>query len=347
MNDNMILAKTNLGPDWIDLGLGEPSVIIDACHKYCNVVGKNLAFLTQQDIDKLNYPMPQGLPELTSILEKRHGGRAIITNGAKQGISAVCYSLKNNGVNKMAVHTPYWLATPTLIEKELIDCIKIPGDSSPYGAFMLTSPGNPDGKELTKKEVEELDSEANFGGIKLIHDAAYYTPIYTRDPEEITSFGAAQIFSYSKMYGLSGLRLGYIVCRDNSLFPAMVEYVEMMCSGVSLASQLIALSVEKHFDSNPSLKKQFQLCARDAIKASREELNLLDHNAMTLVDSGSNSMFAWCKKGDKLDLLKAKVNAIDGRHFGCEGMVRLNIAQDSKLIREAVRRINESANSQG
>jgi len=342
MNDNMILAKTNFGPDWIDLGLGEPTTILNSCHRYCNSFGKSLKFFEQNDIDKLTYPLPQGMPELVSLLEKRHGGRVVVTNGAKQGISAVCYALKKNGVNKMAVHTPYWLATPTLIEKELIDCIKVPADSTSYGAFMLTNPGNPDSRELTSQQLMELDGESKNSGIFLIHDAAYYTPIYTRNPKDLVDIGSAQIFSFSKMYGLSGLRLGYVVCRDDRLFDYILEYIEIMSSGVSLASQRIALSVEKHFDSNKDLKKSFEEEARTSLNQARNELLNLDPLAMSLVNPDASGMFAWCKKGDQLDLNSAKVNAIDGSHFGSPDMVRLNIAQDPSVIREAVRRINES-----
>ena len=63
---------------------------------------------------------------------------------------------------------------------------------------------------------------------------------------------------------------------------------------------------------------------------------------LELVSTDANSMFGWFKAGPKLDNVKAKVHILPGELFGQPGMMRMNIAQDPEVIREAVTRLNNN-----
>ena len=338
MSNEMRLARVDFGPGWIDLGYGEPVVVQEILQKHIgDLISNQCSFLPSQ------YQPAQGNKKLVELLEKKYDAKVVVTNGAKQGISAVMYALKKYGHTSCTIHAPYWVSTPGLITDIGLKVETLDSGQSSSRAFMVTSPNNPDGRELSKEQFENLEKEAREDLVTLIHDAAYYTPIYMENPLEQTKVGSAQIYSFSKMYGLSGLRVGYVVLHDPSLLPGVVEYVERTCSGVSTASQEIALAVESYFLSNPKALSAFETECREAIAASRRELANLDPEVMVVEPCASNSMFAWAKAGPKLDAVEAKVNIIAGDGFGRPGMVRLNLAVNSDLMRTAIERLNEKA----
>ena len=132
-----------------------------------------------------------------------------------------------------------------------------------------------------------------------------------------------------------------------SIHDGSYPLLERSCSGVSTASQHMALAVETHFHENPELFKGFQKECREAIAASRAELANLDPEVLQAETPTSNSMFCWAKVGPKFDANKAKVNVIDGEAFGKPGYVRFNIAVDPDLIKSAINRLNGEIDEQG
>lgn len=332
----MRLARVDLGPGWIDLGYGEPIAIQEILRNYISpgCLPDNATLLNSQ------YQPPQGMKNLVDFLETKYQAKVVITNGAKQGIAAAMYALKKMGHESCMMHKPYWTSTPGLITDQglAVHYLGDPGVSS--RALFVTSPNNPDGKEISPANMVQVTADAKTEGIKLIHDAAYYTPIYMQEPSA-DKVGDVQIHSFAKMWGLSGLRIGYVVCHDESFLPGVAEFVEKSCSGVSTASQQVALAVETHFTSNPEALASFYAACRTAIAASRAELTRVLPDVLEVMPCASNSMFAWCKAGPKLDWRAAKVNMIPGELFGQPGFVRLNIAMPSDLIKIAVNRLNE------
>lgn len=336
MNDEMRLARMDLGDGWIDLGYGEPVVVQEIFHRHFKgVLPTNLL--------RSQYQPPKGNDGLVAVLEKKYGATVVVTNGAKHGISAVMYALKKLGHKRCMIHSPYWVSTPGLIKDQGlgVDIVNKDSADNPPTAFMITSPNNPDGDELPKEELEQLTEDAKADDVMLIHDAAYYTPIYMKDPNSATKVGAAQIYSFAKMYGLSGLRVGYVVVHDARLLPGIVEFVERSSSGVSTASQQLALAIEQYFERFPHKRQGFESEARAALMASRKELEALDPEVLSLKPCRSNSMFAWCAVGPKFNAEAVKVNVIAGDSFGRPGMVRINLAVKSDLIKAAVERLNK------
>lgn len=338
MNDEMRLARVDLGPGWIDLGYGEPVVIQQLLKKHF----KPAVFPDQAELLHSPYQPPKGMSELTDILEKKYGAPVVVTNGGKQGISATMYALSKVGHKSCAIPTPYWVSIPQLIQDVGLTVEYVGQGDTKSSAIMITTPNNPDGKELTASTLVELETDAKNSKIALIHDAAYYTPIYAND-QCSAKFGDAQIYSFSKMYGLSGLRLGYVVVHNPELLPGVLGYVERSTSGVSTASQDIAVAVETWVRDNPQAYATFVSECREAISKSRAELLNLDPQVLSLEPCTSNSMFAWLRVGPKLDNLNARVNILSGDIFGKPGFMRMNIAMNSDLIKTAVDRLNRGS----
>jgi len=334
------LQKLNLGPDWIDLSFGEPKVVAVALGRQLNTFGSPFTMPAYNDLFKWEYQPAAGNLELTRFLENKYSAKVVVCNGAKQALSAACTvmgrSIKTKQIGPASIYydVPYYPANPIasscgklyrIDDKDIADCL------------LITSPNNPDGRNYTNSQLIDMQTKK-----RMIHDAAYYTPIYLPAEQIPIPIGRIQIHSMSKSYGLSGLRIGYAVCHDESYYQPIVDYMEETTAGVSAASQQVALNIETFFATHPDAKLAFEADARDMIKASRTELEALDPEVMTIIPCTHNSMFAWAKVGPKLDYKAAKVFILEGDLFGQPGMVRLNIAHPVETIREAVARLNQN-----
>lgn len=325
------LQKVILGPDWIDMSFGEPKVVTQALFKQLNCVGTSFKMPVMHDLLKWEYPPASGKPDLVKLLEDKHGARVVVTSGGKQALDSALRALYICGGRHIYYDVPYYPANPGFIKSAGLLGV----EESQADCFLITSPNNPDGKNYTNVEL------LNFASMKpTIHDAAYYTDIYLPDGQIPIDIGDMQVFSISKMYGLSGLRVGYVVVHNNIYYDHVRNYIETSTAGVSTASQDIVRNVEMFFKQNPAALTAFQREARSAIALSRSALNNLDPEVLELVESDANSMFAWFKAGPLLDAKSAKVYVLDGNLFGKPGMIRMNIALPFDLVKEAVERLN-------
>lgn len=330
----ILLAKPQLPPDWIDVSVGEPHVVREVLLKHFSVDGYSLP----QPEHVWEYPHPTGYKPLVQMLEAKHGHPVIITNGAKQALGATFYALKKMGKQNLGMIEPYWALIPPLVEMHgLTPAI----GKHPYNvdAFLALAPNNPDGQFPYLDCLEDTCKSKN---IPLIHDAAYYTHVYVSKETELKVYGDAQIFSISKMFGLSGLRLGYVVCKNHDFYKLVQEYMEAMTVGVSITSQIFLADLMQRMKAEPEKLLQFEEEAAAALQASKQALLQVDQEVLLvsprLVDRPG--MFGWFKTGPQANFSKSKINFIDGALFGGPGMVRMNLAFNRERMNEIVKRLN-------
>lgn len=326
------LQKIILGSDWIDLSFGEPAVVMAALYRQLNRFGDPFKMPTLNDLKGWTYQPAAGKQDLVEILEEKYDAKVVVCNGAKQALAAAMFSFKKAGARSLWYPTPYYPANPSIAKSIGLDWAPIDTADS----FLVTSPNNPDGRNLSNVDI----LSHRYRG-PTIHDAAYYTEIYLPEDQITIPLGHIQTFSMSKMYGLSGLRIGYAVVHEEKYYRDVVDYIEMTTAGVSTASQDIARNIELMLKEHPEYYTAFVAEARASIMEARKELEALDPDVLQLVPSGANSMFGWFKAGPALDNVAAKVHILPGELFGAPGMMRMNIAHPPELIREAVKRLNE------
>lgn len=330
MANDMMLARGQLPEGWIDLAIGEPEVVRKNLITVLNKTKFN-PLLASNNLNSHIYPPSEGVPQLVEFLKQKHGYKyVVITVGAKQGISAALHAVKGKRKSlKIYVPTPYWLSFPALFEKE---GVKMTHKVSESKVVLLTDPNNPDGKSPT----------VNTKNKTVIFDGAYHSQQYLAPGKQVEKIGDIQIFSFAKMYGLSGLRVGY-VCTDNQkYFEAMREYMEIMTMGVSTPSQYSVLALEEWFQANKQYKKYFNdLCLRD-LGLNRIKLRELNKDILDTSEISRKGMFAFLKKGKEFDKIakEAKVAVVDGEPFGQEGYVRINLAVDTTKFSEAINNLN-------
>jgi histidinol-phosphate/aromatic aminotransferase/cobyric acid decarboxylase-like protein len=170
----ILLAQPVLKPDWIDLSVGEPHLIREILLEEVDV-NKCFPKLESEDF---TYPSPCGYDKLVEYLETKHGAPVVITNGAKQGLGAAIYAAKQMGACRIWTPSPYWALLPPLFD---LHGLKMTNTTLPNRdddndvACLVVSPNNPDGKVSNMILNQNV---CNYRGSLLIHDAAYYTPIY-------------------------------------------------------------------------------------------------------------------------------------------------------------------------
>jgi aspartate/methionine/tyrosine aminotransferase len=337
MND-ILLAKPNLHNGWIDTAAGEPYIIRECLEKAFPLTPYTLP----NEASIWEYPYPQGNKDLVKILEDKYHAPVVITGGAKQALGATFYALKQMGRITVGLQNPFWALLPPLIKMHhLIPTEGLEG----HDAALLVAPNNPDGHMLTPEEIKNLSDRCKERSVPLIHDAAYYTHTYLPETYPLKPIGDVQIFSASKMFGLSGLRIGWCVCWNKDFYKHLVEYMEAMTVGASNVSQLFLRDLLTRMYAYPTLTAKFEGLSSIALDKSKEIIKQVNPEVLEVPANFEKlpGMFGFFKRGVKADFEKAKVNVADGKHFGMEGYIRMNLAFGEERMNEIVKRLNEGA----
>jgi aspartate/methionine/tyrosine aminotransferase len=334
MTQMPLLAKPILPPDWIDVSVGEPHVVRE---HLMDVFDIGVYDLPKKD-HMYEYPPPNGYKPLVQLLESKHRGPVIVTNGAKQALGACFYALQQMGKLKVGMRTPYWALIPPLVKMHGLEPLT---SYEGADANLVLLPNNPDGFSDLDFMSGPIGSWKQ-GGIPLIHDAAYYTPVYLPNGHQFPQFGDVQVYSISKMLGLSGLRLGYVVCPNPEFYKLILEYMEAMTVGASIVSQIFLYDLMNRMNGYPTLVGNFEGRSQMSLLEAKELIAQVDSEVLEVPPSVilSQGMFGWFKTGPKFDQQKAKINFIDGALFGVPGMVRMNLAFNSNQMQEIVKRLN-------
>jgi aspartate/methionine/tyrosine aminotransferase len=332
---NNFSSKPKLPEGWIDWSVGEPHIVREALFKTLHIRTTHLFRLNEQK--KSEYPPPAGSTALVKLLEDKYQAPVVITNGAKQALGAVFYSLNKIGKKKLGMRNPYWALIPPLANIHGLQC------EDNYDAYLSILPNNPDGFAYDYVYAKYLANYHKELGIPFIHDAAYYTPIYLPIDYNLGPIGDVQIFSASKMHGMSGIRVGYAVCYNTDYYNLIREYVETMTVGVSLSSQDIYTDILTDLWTDNKKNDSFITEARNKFRIAKALCATINKNILEVPKDiiNSNGMFGWFKVGSKCDFKKAKIHTVEGKLFGNEEMVRVNLGLPTNTLIDAIERLNK------
>lgn len=111
-------------------------------------------------------------------------------------------------------------------------------------AIIINSPGNPTGAVIGADLMQRLVHLTRERGLWLLSDEVYETYVYGCEHVSPLSFDGADhvvgIYSFSKSYNMTGLRVGYVVTRDPALRRAMLNAQELYISCAPSISQVAA-----------------------------------------------------------------------------------------------------------
>jgi len=341
---SMLLAKTDLPKDYIDMGIGESNAVRNSLLSNFRSLVRFTPYVD------LSYFPTQGSKFIVDELSKHHCYKdymEVITGaGAKQILFASFIAFKEMGYKRIVTHTPYWSSFPRMAELAGLefsgDLFDTDDQSRDEDIILIVSPNNPCGTITSPEIIKEYIQN----GFKVIHDAAYESEIYGAKLDTMAFHPDVKVYSAAKQWGLSGLRFGWGTFFNEDLYNRVNEIVEATTSGTSVLSQAMVYEVLRLKTSAPVTYNKFVTDAFNEIQGNRAVfLNELSEDVFTkdslyMADTG-NSMFVWLKLMPGININDAKVRVIDGAAFGSPGWIRCNIAINLRDCILAGRRINE------
>lgn len=221
----------------------------------------------------------------------------VVTNGAMHGLYVLFRAMLDAG-DEVILPDPMWTeiaenirlggGTPVPIRLRpesgyQCDPADIESAITPRTrAIFVNTPHNPTGAVASRGTLELIAAIAEKHNLTLISDEAYEHVIF--DGLKHTSLGslpAAQghtvsVYSMSKTYAMSGLRLGYLVVTDALLLERLKKLVRCTINGVNSVTQYGAVAaLNGSQDATRAMAAEYQ-SRRDMLLAALEESPYLE-----------------------------------------------------------------------
>lgn len=285
----------------------------------------------------------------------------LICAGAKQALFNFLLAAVNPG-DEVIFPAPYWVSYPEMVklaggipvivrpEKGLTARAEqlVAAITPKTKAILLNSPCNPSGHIYSEDFVKTLVQAAETHDVFLVLDDIYHQLVYdgakTPNPCAYTQHAKQLVLinGVSKLYGLTGLRIGWAVSARADLIGAMGR---MQAQSTSCNSDVSEVAATAALTGD-------QGCVADL-------KNVLEHNRNVLLRELANIPHVRVEKpqgtfysfadfshyntsSEKLAqflLDKALVAVVPGNAFGAEGYLRISFCADEASIIEGVRRI--------
>jgi aspartate aminotransferase len=270
-----------------------------------------------------------------------------------------------NPQDEVIVLAPYWVSYPEMVRMVYgVPVIVHPADgrfvptmedvkesvSSYTKMIIVNSPNNPSGVIYPESFVAELVEFCEAKGIYLVMDDIYQKLVfdgkkaplaYAYTKKDIESTKVITINGISKLYGMTGFRIGWAVASKEII--AVMANVQGQIS--SCTSILLQAGAEGALNGLQSAVESLRLTLENNRKVMIQELSAFsgiklippDGTYYCLPDfrAYSNDSVAL----SEFLLKKALVVTVPGKEFGMEGHLRLSYATTVKDVKVGVERI--------
>jgi aspartate/methionine/tyrosine aminotransferase len=214
--------------------------------------------------------------------------------------------------------------------------------------IILSNPSNPLGACLSPQELQELVMHAERHGIYLVVDEVYDAFVYegsftSATPYVLQSPYVIRLGSFSKNFGMSGWRVGYMVASP-SLYETIAPIQDAVLCCATVPSQYAALAALTY----PHL----MLEGRTVVQKSRDiavaHLTTLANNGIITFAPPRAGFFIFFKTHTKnttelvMEILtREKVSLVPGIDFGQDygAYIRLCFARRPEIVQEGLTRI--------
>ena len=353
--------------DCIYLNLGEPDFttpphIIEAAKKAL-------------DEGHTHYGPDRGLPQLRRLIAERiqrqYGSyydwenEILITAGGQAGLHVSVMALANPG-DEIIILVPYY--PPYLVNAQLAGAkpvfVKLRSEEGfipdPLGIeqvitpktkiLIILTPNNPTGSVYPEEVLERILGIAKQRNLIILSDEVYESFLYDGlQHKSLISFPEAKdhvvlVNSFSKIYAMTGLRVGYLAASSEKLFQFLKYHHTVNISANVPAQKASIAAMEGPQDSVEVMRSAYQE-RRDLLV---ERLNDIP-GIRCIKPQGAFYAFADIRELGipSLDLAQylvkeAGVVLTNGSGFGYEGFVRLSYAANLKQIEEAMDRMKKA-----
>jgi len=353
------------GESVIHLGIGEP--------KNKTPIGAILSAANKLNSADIKYTPTDGIPSLKKAIirytEENYDrlvspNNVIVTSGAKQAIFNALYTLLNPQ-DEVIIPAPYWVSYPEMVKMCYgVPVIVTPEDGGMYPhmreieeavsentrAILVNSPNNPSGVVYPEEFIAEIVDFCEKRNIYLIMDDIYHklvfdgkvaVPGYKFTTKDVESSKIIVINGVSKLYGMTGFRIGWAV-GPSEIVEIMNNVQGQMTSGPSVVVQAAAEGaltglqgvvevLRLTIQNNRDVIMQ-ELAAMDGVKVTKPEGTFYVFPDFSAYNRNSVQLSEFLLK-------KAMVVTVPGKEFGMEGHLRLSYSGTIKDVTEGIARI--------
>ena len=216
--------------------------------------------------------------------------------------------------------------------------------------IIINSPSNPTGAVLTREQIKELVDFTNEKNIWLLSDEVYEKFIYSREHVSPLEFPntdhVISVYSFSKSYNMTGLRVGYIVSKNETVCNALIKAQELYISSAPSISQMAAIDALKKGDKEvANLKNSFRTKMDLALKILGDDVKYSPEGAFyLLVNIGEIGL----SSNEFADILldKEKVAVAPGATFGpsADKFIRIALTAEEEKLEEGLKRVKRCLN---
>ena len=353
------------GEPVINLGIGEP--------KNKTPIAAILSSGAKLTSGEVKYTPPDGLPSMKKAVirytEESYNRliapeNVIITNGAKQSLFNIFYSILNPQ-DEVIVIAPYWVSYPEMIKM----CYGVPVIVTPEDgtftprfediermvtgytrAIIINSPNNPSGAIYPPELIGKLVDYCERKGIYLICDDIYHkltfngnvaVPAWKFTNKDVDDSHVIVVNGVAKLYGMTGFRIGW-VAGPRALIRVMTNVLAQTTSCVSPIAQAAA---EGALNGLQSVVEALRLQIENNCNILLQEMKTF-HGARLIPPGGTFYALPDLRafNGNSVEtsrflLKKALVVTVPGKEFGMEGHIRLSFAGSVKEVTEGIARI--------
>ncbi|MEQ8711672.1 MAG: pyridoxal phosphate-dependent aminotransferase [Cyclobacteriaceae bacterium] len=298
----------------------------------------------------------------------------VVSNGAKQSIANVMYSLVNPG-DEVIIFSPYWVSYSAIVQLTEGKAVYVKGgiesDFKVTGeqlraaitdktkVVIFSSPCNPTGAVFTKDELSEIaDVLREHEGIYVISDEIYEHINYTGQHVSFASLPGMHertitVNGFAKGFAMTGWRVGYIGAPTWIAKACNKMQGQITSANCSIAQRAALTALTTDLGPTKEMAEEY-LRRRDIVHGLLQEIEGVKVNMPTGafyffpdVSSYFGKSSGTTKINDASDLAlyileDAHVSVVTGDAFGDPDCIRLSYAASEADLREAIHRIKTS-----
>jgi aspartate/methionine/tyrosine aminotransferase len=329
----------------------------------------NIKALTKEELGltldavHLSAPTDDGIVELTDLLAKRYGvsrASVMVTSGATMGIWLACCAAVAEG-DQVLLESPNYEplyrslqargAEIKMLERRFERGWQIELEelerrvNRATKAIVLTNTHNPTGVATSPEKLQTMGQIAREVGATVIVSEVYLDNAFAPGQKPAATLGPnlVSIGSLSKVYGLGGLRIGWIVGPEALLKQARLalDYIECDMPAPSESIAVVALK------RGPELVLRCQQIAMRNFKIIREWIE--KRGDLQWVEPGGGTV-CMIKLPPSVDsqalctLLREKYATlvVPGDFFWVKSFIRVSAGMDEDILRQGLKNIGKA-----
>jgi len=213
--------------------------------------------------------------------------------------------------------------------------------------LIINSPSNPTGSVFSENQIKKLVEFTSNNNIWLLSDEVYEAFVYSGRHISPLSFPNSDhvigVYSFSKSYNMTGLRVGYVVSKNKMVCNGLLKAQELYISCAPSISQMAAIDALKYGSKEvESLKNKFQMKLNLALNLLSSDIKYTPQGAFYILIDISKTGLSSDEFADTL-LETEKVAVAPGATFGpsADKYIRIALTAETKLLEEGIKRIKK------